>query len=354
MAKQNARRSQPKLADRVIGPADDAGSLFFQMRAFLGYLRERAYSENTVLLRERVLIYFIQWCDERGLEHPQQITRAILERYQRHLFLYRKADGQALTVGSQMDRVLAIRQWFGWLSRGNKILYNPAADLEFPRQERRLPKHIFSTAEAEKVLAQPDLEKATGLRDRALLETLYSTGMRRMEVAALRWSDIDYQRGTVMIRQGKGKKDRMVPIGARALAWIEKYLDEARPQLVTKEDPGVLFVTRLGGGFSTNSLSHLVHGYIDAAQISKSGGCHLFRHTMATLMLENGADVRFIQAMLGHEHLGSTQIYTKVAIQALKKIHTATHPARLTREGQGAESASSPVGVVHHAEPDAP
>jgi len=134
----------------------------------------------------------------------------------------------------------------------------------------------------------------------------------------------------VLIREGKWRKDRMVPIGDRALAWIEKYLVEVRPTLVVEPDPGNLFLGQTGEPIAPGWLTNRVSQYIHKAGLTKQGGCHLFRHTMATLMLEGGADVRFIQEMLGHATLNATQIYTQVSIKKLKEIHTVTHPgARL-------------------------
>ncbi len=315
----------------VIGPKNDPGSLYHQMLQFLGWMRERNYSHRTVDNRETYLRYFILWCDERGLTRPQEITRPILERYQRYMFLYRKKDGQPLSSRSQGTRVTPIRAWFKWMTKTNRILYNPAADLDLPRMEKRLPKHILTASEADQVMNVPDTKTAIGLRDRAMLETLYSTGIRRMELIGLNQYDIDIERGTLMVRQGKGKKDRMIPIGDRALAWIQKYRDEARGQLSLAQDDGTLFLSQQGEPLGPNRLTQLVRDTIDAAKINKRGSCHLFRHTMATLMLENGADIRFIQAMLGHSELKTTQIYTQVSIVKLKEIHTLTHPARLER-----------------------
>jgi len=332
----------------VIGPKDDPGSLYHQMLQFLQWMRERNYSPRTADNRETYLRYFILWCDERGLTRPQEITRPILERYQRYMFLYRKKDGQPLSTRSQSGRVMPIRAWFKWMTRSNRILYNPAADLDMPRQESRLPKHILTADEADRIMNMPDIRNATGLRDRAILETLYSTGIRRMEVIALNQFDIDYERGTLMVRQGKGRKDRMIPIGERALAWIRKYRDEVRGQLAQAADDGTLFLTQFGETLGRYHLTQLVRGYIDAAKIGKRGSCHLFRHTMATLMLENGADIRFIQAMLGHADMKTTQIYTQVSIVKLKEIHTLTHPARLER----VKSAQTSADDANH-QPDA-
>ncbi|MBM4128109.1 MAG: site-specific tyrosine recombinase XerC [Nitrospira sp.] len=270
--------------------------------------------------------------EERGVTRPTEVTKPILERYQRYLYHYRKKDGQPLSFRSQHSRLVPVRAWFKWLTTNNHILYNPASELELPRLEHRLPKHVLTIREAEAVLAVPKLGDPLGLRDRAILETLYSTGIRRMEVINLKLYDMDVDRGTLMVRQGKGHKDRMVPIGSRALKWIDRYLTEVRPRLVVNPNDVTLFLTHLGEPFTTNRLTQMVREYVDAADIGKRGSCHLFRHTMATLMLENGADVRFIQAMLGHAKLETTQIYTQVSIRKLKEIHEATHPAKLSRE----------------------
>ena len=333
-----------------IGDVRDPDGLHNQMRRFSEWQREKNYAATTIASREVYLRFFIEWCDERSIKRAQDVTRPIIERYQQYLFVYRKKDGQPLSAHSQHVRITPIRAWFRWLARHSHILYNPAADLEMPRMERRLPRHILSAQEAEAVLAVPDVETATGVRDRAMLEVFYSTGMRRMELIGLHIHDIDAERGTVMVRQGKGKKDRMIPIGARAIAWVEKYRDDVRPELATGADEGTLFLSHLGEAFGPNRLTQLVRDIIQAADIGKTGSCHLFRHTMATLMLENGADIRFIQAMLGHAELSTTQIYTQVGIRQLKAIHTATHPAKLPGEkaGAGARKTAEDVPTPQH------
>jgi integrase/recombinase XerD len=336
MARRRRQREAPPLGD----PADPDSLYAFLLR-FLAYQREKNYSETTIALRDAYLRTFIAWCVERGLNRPNEITRPIIDRYVRYLFYYRKANGEPLTIRTQHTRVIPIRAFFKWLARERYVLYNPASEIELPRTEHRLPKHVLSQQEAETVLTQPDLGEPLGLRDRAILEVFYSTGMRRMELVNLKLFDIDADRGTVMIRQGKGKRDRMVPIGARALAWTARYRDDVRPELAIAGDDGTLFLSSLGEPFTPNRLTQLVRDYVAAADIGKTGACHLFRHTMATLMLENGADVRFIQAMLGHVSLETTQIYTQVSIRKLKEIHTATHPAKLERARPSAAPADA-------------
>jgi integrase/recombinase XerD len=318
-----ARAKRQSTLDTRLAPTP----LATRLAEYVTALRVRDFSENTIRNRYSHIRFFLEWCAERALLEPTEITRPVLERYQRHLFHYRKRDGEPMTFRSQHVRLVALRCWFRWLTRQNLILHNPASELELPRMGRRLPKHVLTISEAEQVLQQPDIHGPLGLRDRAILEVLYSCGIRRSEVIHLKLYDLDPERGTLVIRQGKGKKDRFVPIGERAIAWMQKYIREARPQLVVEPDHGTLFLSGTGEEISPDHLTLTVHDYVFNAKIGKTGACHLFRHTMATLMLEGGADIRFIQQMLGHAELSTTEIYTHVSIRMLKQVHTATHPA---------------------------
>jgi integrase/recombinase XerD len=317
------------------GKAAPVASATNLMSAYLAAFAEweaiRGYSPRTIEHRRLALLRFSTWCGERGIDRPQDVTRPILERYQRHIYHRRKKNGQPLGVAAQVNLLIPIRAWFKWLARQNHVLWNPAADLELPRQPKRLPKGLLSIAEVEAALAHADLATASGLRMRALLETFYSTGIRRMEAANLTMHDIDTERGALMVRQGKGNKDRLIPIGARACAWIDRYRNEVRPLLVAGRDDYVLFLDDTGQKFEPGRLGEVVKRHLDAAGITQPGSCHLFRHAMATHMLEAGADIRYIQVMLGHADLNTTQIYTQVSLTKLKEIHEATHPARLDR-----------------------
>lgn len=314
-----------------IGDVSNPDGLYAYLLRFIEWLQVRQYSPRTIETREIYLRYFIEWCDGRGLVRPQEITKPVLERYQRYLFHYRKANGQPLSAKVQYARVGAIKAYFSWLAKQNHVLYNPASDLEMPRVRRGLPKQVLTQSEVESVLNQADVTQAQGVRDRTIMEVLYSTGMRRLEVIDLMLHDVDSERGTVMIHEGKGGKDRIIPIGERALRWLMKYRDEVRPQLSTSADTGHLFLTQHGGVFTDNGMTRLVGKYVQAAELGKGGSCHLFRHTMATLMLENGADIRYIQMMLGHKNVSTTQIYTQVSIRQLQEVHKATHPAKMKR-----------------------
>jgi integrase/recombinase XerD len=316
----------------------DPRSLEAYALAYKEQLHARGYATQSVEYKYASLIWFIDWCHERGIERIEQITRPVLQRYQRHLYYAISRSGKPLSIASQRNRLTAVRTWFKFLMRENLILYNPASELELPKPERRLPKHTLTAGEAEQVLSQPDLDTEAGLRDRALLEVLYSTGIRRQEVINLTGPDVNTGAGVLAIRQGKGKRDRFVPVGERALQWIEAYREAVRPQHALPSSPENLFLDETGKALDPHKVSRAVKKYVKQSGIDKVGSCHLFRHTMATLMLENGADLRFIQQMLGHSQVSTTEIYTHVAIHKLKEIHTATHPAKARQSGpDGAE-----------------
>jgi integrase/recombinase XerD len=299
--------------------------------AYSAWLLVRGYSVRTLRMHRVYLQYFFRWCEARGLSLPEQITRPILERYQRFLFLHRRRDGESLTWRSQAQRMRCLQGYFRWLVREGILLSNPASDLLLPREERRLPKAVLTEEEMERILLVPDLTTALGLRDRALLEVFYATGVRRTELARLRLSDIDRERCTLWVRQGKGQKDRVVPLGERASSWVSRYVMEGRAELACNRDDGALFLTVYGEPLVPEALTHSVRKLIVKSGVDKPGACHLFRHTMATLMLEGGADVRFVQEMLGHAHLGTTSIYTHVSIKKLQEVHAATHPGAKLR-----------------------
>ncbi|MEN9593512.1 MAG: hypothetical protein RJA21_1988 [Gemmatimonadota bacterium] len=290
------------------------------------WMRVRNYSDVTATERGLLLGEFVRWAVERSVNAPEEVTKPVLERYARWLYHYRKKNGKPLGAGTRAQRIIALRMFFKWLCREDHLPSNPASELETPRRERRLPKAVLSASEAERVLAVPDIATPEGLRDRAILEVLYSTGMRRRELAGLMIHDVDTERGTVMIRQGKGKKDRLIPVGERALAWVARYVSEVRPDAAGAREGEPLFLDASGAAIDPDWLTSRVSDLVETADLGKQGSCHMFRHTCATLMLENGADVRFIQQQLGHAELSSTQIYTHVSVRLLKEIHTRTHP----------------------------
>jgi integrase/recombinase XerD len=339
--RKNKNGGKPRFG-KVVGDPRDVRGLFCAMRRFIEHRATLGATDSGQYNQERYIREFIGWADVRSITHPEQVSQAVLERYQRWLYHYRKKDGEPLSNASQRTKLVPLRAFFKWLTRSGQIPANPAAELDLPRKLRRLPRGVMSVDEVEQVLGGADTGSVLGLRDRAMMEVLYSTGMRRMEIARLALADVDMIKGVVSIREGKGRKDRIVPIGERAVHWVRQYLERSREQLLWDQQEQTLFLGNEGLPLSPVWLSTVVSRYVVKA-IGRNGGCHLFRHTMATLMLEGGADIRFIQAMLGHAELSTTQIYTHVAIRQLQLVHERTHPGA-RRRVSGAQGAAEAEG----------
>ncbi|ODS22394.1 hypothetical protein AB835_14430 [Candidatus Endobugula sertula] len=302
---------------------------------YLSVCESQGVSKDTIKRRDSALRRFIEWCDDQGLDDPKSITKPMLERYQRYLYHYRKDNGEPLSMGSQHVMLTPVKSFFKWLTQENYLLYNPASELVLPKKPKGLPRNILTVEEVIKILNQPDTTTLEGVRDRAILEVFYATGIRRSELIHLKIYEVDHHRQTVFVKEGKYNKDRYLPLGERALQWIQKYQWEVRDHLLTDHQEPHLFLTDYGEPFNGSYIGHHVKKYIEQAGIKVPGSCHLFRHAMATHMLENGADIRFIQAMLGHADLSTTEIYTRVSIEKLCEIYNATHPAKLEQDSLG-------------------
>ena len=303
------------------------------LNAHFEALLVKGYSKDTIRARKQAIRRFIAWADERGISDPKTVTRPVLEQYQRYLYYYRKADGRPLSLGMQGQYLAPLKTWFAWLVREHHIAANPASDLELPKQPKALPKSILSIQEVAAILNEAEPHTPQGLRDRALLETLYATGLRRTETAAVGLYDIDLNKGILWVKQGKGNRQRVVPLGDRACAWLNNYLVESRPELITI-DTEALFLSDYGEPMKPHAIADKVKRYMQFAHIHKPGSTHLLRHACATHMLEGGADIRYIQEMLGHANLETTEIYTHVSIERLIAVHHACHPAKLTRKAE--------------------
>lgn len=345
------RRGQPGHSHRLVAERLSSGTpMAGAVNDYLVAIGAKGFSPYTVAYRSRSLAQLVAWLAERGVTHPGEVTKPVLERYQRSLFHYRKADGAPLSFRTQASYLVPVKGLFRFLAQTNRILFNPASELELPRTERRLPRVILNLAEVEATLAAPDLDEPVGLRDRAVMEVFYSTGMRRSELCRLRLHDIDVERGTVHIVVGKWGRGRVVPIGTRALAWVDRYLVEVRPSLVVPPDDGIVFLTLEGNDVTPDHLTGKVGAYVRSAT-GKAGSCHTFRHSMATLMLEGGADIRHIQEMLGHVQLSTTEIYTHVSIDALKAVHTRCHPGATNERRRSPRVDRPDTAEPHTAEP---
>jgi integrase/recombinase XerD len=312
------------------------GALQADMAAHVADLERRNYTADTCKNRRVVLLRFARWLAERGVERTAQVTRPMIERYQRWLFAYRKEGGKdhgkPLSARTQTERVKLVQLFFAWATRKGRVPANPAADLDFPRPVKTLPPTLTHD-EMAAILAVPDVDTPAGLRDRSVIETFYATGMRRMELCRLNLDDIDHSAGIVRINQGKGRKDRLVPLGDRAGSWLLRWLDDGRPALNPAASCHRVYLHDGGAPLTRDNLTIRLRKILDAAGITKAGSCHLFRHTVATHLLENGCDVRLIQELLGHAKLDTTALYAHVAIDHLKAAHAAFHPALVGRRG---------------------
>lgn len=277
------------------------------MNAHFRWMLAAGYSPDTVRGRRNAIKQFVRWVVVAGVNGPEDVTRPLLEDYQRALLDHRKPNGEPMTTGSQIGYLAPLKTWFRWMARENRIPTDPCAALCIPKLSRRLPRALLSVAEVEQILAQASAGTLRGLRDRAMLELLYSTGLRRMEVARLKLADVDLEQALVFVREGKGRRDRVVPLGARARHWLRQYLDEARARLISR--PGnTVFLNDIGWPVTREYVALTMKRTMVRAGVTKRGSAHLLRHACATHMLDNGADIRFIQALLGHARLETTEL----------------------------------------------
>lgn len=324
------RRSQPKRGGRTVfavpgDPSDPEG--FAALGAeWIEWLAAHNYAHSTLIDRSFYLATFAAWAQLRGISRPRDVTLPVLEAYQRHVSLRRKADGMPLSFSTQAKHLVPLRVFFSWAAKSRRIASNPASELVMPRRDHKLPSATLTHEEAEMVLSVPDIGTPIGLRDRTVMELLYATAMRRGEVVGLDLPDVDLARGWLTLRHTKNRWDRVVPMGERASAWLARYLADARSELLVGDDPGAVFLATNGERLGATWLTGAVHRYIEGSGVGKPGSCHLFRHSAATLMVEAGADIRYVQELLGHRDLNSTRIYTRVAPERLAAIHKATHP----------------------------
>lgn len=297
------------------------------IKKYQEYLAQKGYSERTVDEYGHYVRYFAEWIDnKKDTTHPKDVTKDDIYEFQTHLFNYETKKGTHLVLCTQGKRLRAVKGFFRFLSRRDLILYDPTTGLEMPKEEKGLPRGILSKYEVRKLLNKPDASTILGLRDRAMLELFYSTGIRLSELINIKLIDVDIERGHLRIK-GKFRKERVVPIGNIAKKFLLHYIEKARPKLIRDNRMTTVFLSQKGRIFHRATLNSIVRVYVKASGIRKQSiNSHALRHSCAIHMLEGGADIRYIQELLGHKSLETTQIYTKVAIKGLKKVHLKTHP----------------------------
>jgi integrase/recombinase XerD len=270
---------------------------------------------------------FMKYAQGKGVEHVADVTGSIIFAFQKHLACSNDARGNLNSVNGRNKYVTVVKGFFRHLKHEGYIAHNPADDVEYAREAKKLPRAILTTKEVKKLLRQPDTQSVLGFRDRTILEVFYTTGIRRQELLQLTIEDIDLDSGLIVIREGKGKKDRVVPVGKIACRYLESYINGIRPELA-RPDPGsrVLFLSRVGRQMDPSTVKHLISKYAKAAGIPHSVTPHTFRHTCATHMIRNRANIRHVQELLGHNQLTTTQQYVRVTITDLQEAHKRHHP----------------------------
>jgi integrase/recombinase XerD len=293
---------------------------------FLEDLAARHYSPSTCTRYGTTLGQLVAFAAARDVTLAKDVGFDDLRAFADGLHLRKGRRSTTWSPKTQAASISVVRVFFRWLTRQGHIAINPAERLELPKMARRIPGPPFTIAELERLFAAIDTSRPAGVRDRAFLETAYSTGLRLSELRALQLEDIDADRGLVFVRLGKGRKDRVVAIGDRALRWLDQYLNEVRPFHLRNSNEEHVFLSRFGTRISGYSLRWALGRYKKLAGLTKPGMIHALRHAAATHMLERGADLRFIQELLGHVDIATTAAYAAVSIKALREVHAATHP----------------------------
>jgi integrase/recombinase XerD len=293
------------------------------MERFAEWMRLRNWSEQTVKAYRSSLQQFFAYLESQGVASLAVVTRDLVEGFRIHLF-YRRYRGKPLSVTTQSARLTAVKSFIKYLMRENLLLVDVASTVDLPRRPQKLPK-VLGEDEVVKLLESPDVATLNGIRDRAILETLYATAIRNGELCALGLPDIDWEHTALWVRLGKGQKSRLVPLGEEALAWLEEYLRRVRPQFATRDDQATLFLTRRGHPMQRSTMIKIMSSYAKKANLP-GVTAHTLRHSCATHMLRRGAGLRHLQVMLGHESPVTTQHYTQVDLTDLHKVLRRCHP----------------------------
>lgn len=300
---------------------------------FLEWLRVKGFSEATLESRGTGVSQLLRFCAGRGLADVREVTDETLRAYQ--TWLHRKP----YTPWTLINHLESVRRFFAFLEKTDVVLVNPSAVLITPQTGERLPRHVLSKAQAQRVLDCPDTQTKAGLRNKALLETFYSTGLRCGEMAALTVHDVDVRNGFVRVLKGKGAKDRVVPLGKKAADYIAEYLRVVRSEWSKgQRDERALWLSMYAphGPLKNQAVGVIVKNYLRACGV-REGRAHVWRHTCATHLVASGANIAYVQRILGHRSLDTTQRYTRVALPEVRRAHRRSHPR--TRSKSKAQAA---------------
>jgi integrase/recombinase XerD len=294
---------------------------------WISHMRDRDYSPATLRRCTYDVWRFLSFCRAADIVEISRVCGPEVLAFRRWM-----QGIETLGPLTQRGTLESIHCLMNWAQRKRLVEQIPDEELRLLRQGRRLPRNILRLEDVERILNAPDTRTCQGLRDRAVLEVFYSTGIRRKELASLGMDDILFERGLLFVCEGKGRKDRYVPIGSRAVKWLSAYLEQVRQQWKGSNDQGKVFLIAQGTPLTYGGVGQMVRAYFRLAGITTRGVCcHALRHSMATHLMENGADIRAVQDILGHESIKSTQIYTHVTQTHAKEVHSRCHPMERKR-----------------------
>lgn len=304
---------------------------------YLAWMVATRYAEDTVKGAASNLSWLLRYLEGQGIDRIADVTTEILEDYSLCLRKQRNTrhEDRKISLAQVLHRLFTAKQFFGWLLERMVILLNPAEDLELPRLPATLPQTILTQKEAQRLMDAPELKSPVGYRDKALLEVLYSTGIRVSELFRLKVSDFDPKIRTLFVREGKGGKDRILPLPMIAAGYLKEYIERVRPRFVKalKHDAGIVFLTYTGCSLNINKMTEIFKRTTKAAGIDKHVTAMILRHSIASHLLENGMDIRYIQEFMGHEKLSTTQIYSRVTLDGLRKMYNKAHPKEKRHRG---------------------
>ncbi|MBP7652586.1 tyrosine-type recombinase/integrase [Candidatus Dependentiae bacterium] len=296
-------------------------------KLFLQHLYANNYSESARINYNSAVKIYLKYLSANNIKDDKIFEYKTAFGFKQYLSEYINArTGQKLTDSSMQNIMSNIKKFHCWLIKNSFIFVNPFDALESFKSSKIRLKRSIPLEDVYKILAQPDLKKNTGFRDRTMLEVFFSTGIRRAELQKLNIYDIDFTNGLLKV-QGKGAKDRIVPIGSTALSFLRNYIDKIRPQFLKADSGEVLFLSSYGPGLNLATIGVYTKKYIKESGVKQKYSCHSFRHTCAVEMLKGNANIKHIQEMLGHSKITTTQVYTNILPVDLKKVHLRTHPS---------------------------
>jgi integrase/recombinase XerD len=294
---------------------------------FLEYLKVKGYKTDTIKYTDIHIGQFNLWLLDNNIKDIREVTSNIIYNYQLYLTnTHRRKDGMNISSLTVLSKLSSLRKYFQFLQKQKFILLDPTLNLELPKMRDYLPKNILTQQEIIHLLQLPNPNTPIGIRDKAILELLYSSGIRRTELVNLSLYDANLKDQTLHIRQPKNKRDRIIPFGDKAAESIEKYLLSSRPKLTQSHNEKSLFLTQYGRQIKRHSLNYIIKLYSDKMKLDRRITPHCIRHTFATHLLQNGANLATIQRLLGHTRLKTTQIYTRISPEDLRQTIKQYHP----------------------------